>query len=478
MNNFDKIIKDAVEGFEAPFDPTAWDKLSNQLSPMEDAFRNAVKGHEAPYNPSIWSNIKGQISGSNSIINWIAGSAAVVGLVAGVVYFWTGDNQSTIETPLANNVIDIEADTESNSMSTDQYAENHGTNDLTAFVNEPAEDQVISNENNNDQNVAENNDHINDNVHSHVAQDNSADNNSNTSNNSNTADQNESNSNENHTTDIVSGLDNADRDQNIVVDAPEINAVIMLSGYALCQGDALVCSAKRQEGNVTYTWKFGDGTYGSGRSADHEYKTNGKFEVILTIRDAVSNKILATSHETVVVNEIPKLDFSWDQQNVVIPMLDFINLSDQASNWEWHVNGQIVSDQNQMAYTFREKGNYVVSLSAENEFGCENQIQKSVSIKDDYNLLAPTAFSPNGDNLNETFIPSALLLIDAPEFNMTIYNESADLVYQTSDMNMPWNGSNQIDNTQVPDGAYIWVVNHKNKNGIMETYKGQVLVVR
>ena len=120
----------------------------------------------------------------------------------------------------------------------------------------------------------------------------------------------------------------------------------------------------------------------------------------------------------------------------------------------------------------------MVSLHAENDQGCENTLQKTVSIEDDYNLLAPTAFSPNGDNLNETFIPSALKIMDGVEFNMTVYNEGANLVYQTSNVNIPWDGSNQIDNTEVPDGAYIWVVNLKNKNGIMETYKGQVLVVR
>ena len=103
MNNFDKIIKDAVDGFEAPFDPTAWDKLSNQLSPMEDAFRNAVEGHEAPYNPSVWSAIKGQIGGTSAILSWVGGTAAVIGLVAGFVYFWPGNNESTNQTPLANN---------------------------------------------------------------------------------------------------------------------------------------------------------------------------------------------------------------------------------------------------------------------------------------------------------------------------------------------------------------------------------------
>lgn len=468
MNNFDKIIKDAVDGFEAPFDPTAWDKLSNQLSPMEDAFRNAVEGHEAPYNPSVWSAIKGQIGGTSAILSWVGGTAAVIGLVAGFVYFWPGNNESTNQTPLANNELNED---KTEILNTNQDHNNSiidNPADLALEDNAVPEGNELNEENNI---VAQTEDRSDMNNNVNPANSNHHDNN----------DVNTQGEDNNSTHTVVSannGLDNADARQNIEVDAPEVNAVIMLSEYELCQGDAIVCSAKGQDAGVSYSWDFGDGAIGSGRSVNHEYETNGKFEVTLTIRKTSSNKILGTSTETIVVHELPKLDFSWDQQNVVIPTIDFINLSQPASDWAWHVNGQIISDEAQTAYTFREKGDYMVSLHAENDQGCENTLQKTVSIEDDYNLLAPTAFSPNGDNLNETFIPSALKIMDGVEFNMTVYNEGANLVYQTSNVNIPWDGSNQIDNTEVPDGAYIWVVNLKNKNGIMETYKGQVLVVR
>jgi gliding motility-associated-like protein len=239
----------------------------------------------------------------------------------------------------------------------------------------------------------------------------------------------------------------------------------------------IVCSSKEQYENATYTWNFGDGKYGTGRSVNHEYSTNGNYNITLIIRDSRSNKILGKTTETISVNALPKVDFSWNQQNVVIPTLDFINLSDESANWEWKVNGQLVSDQTQMAHTFRAKGTYHVDLTATNDLGCTNTLTKDVEIADDYNLLAPTAFSPNGDNLNETFIPSALKIMES-EFTMMIYNQAGEQIFTSKTVNNPWDGSNVNDNSLVPDGAYIWIVTLKNANGLMETYKGQIMVIR
>lgn len=477
MNNFEDIFKNAVDGYEAPFDSTAWDQLSNQLSPMEDAFRNAVDGHEAPYNPSAWSAIKGQIGGTSSVLKWVAGSAAVIGLVAGLFYFVPNENEPHQETPIALNneaISDVDRHGESDQnqpsdnreqlISNENLAENpanaqessnNGSNESINDVEPENEVGVDTNRDKEEQPGEEQNDIINEDQ-------------------SNAPDENGSDI-ENRTTPIDS--EQASNDDAIELDANDYRASIMLSEYELCQGDMVVCSSEQQYEQVIYAWNFGDGTYGSGRSVNHVYQTNGTYTVTLIIRDSKTNRALGSTKETITVNPIPTIDFTWDQQNVVIPSLDFINLSEASANWEWKVNGQLVSDQAQMAYTFREKGTYHINLSATNALGCSNAVKKQVEIDDDYNLLAPTAFSPNGDNLNETFIPSALKIMETV-FTMNIYNQNGELIYTTKNISQPWDGSNQNDNSIVQDGAYIWMVTLKNSNGLMETYKGQVMVVR
>ena len=99
------------------------------------------------------------------------------------------------------------------------------------------------------------------------------------------------------------------------------------------------------------------------------------------------------------------------------------------------------------------------------------------AIEKDYNLLAPTAFSPNEDNLNDFFIPKALPVLNLP-FTMTIYDRQGKMVYQTSDANQPWNGLCTKDQVPAPDGVYIWVVQLTTESGEVELYQDQVTIAK
>src|SRR5690606_34222460 len=107
----------------------------------------------------------------------------------------------------------------------------------------------------------------------------------------------------------------------------------------------------------------------------------------------------------------------------------------------------------------------------------QHTIQKPIVIENDYNLLAPTAFAPNGDGNYDNFIPQALLLMDV-DFTMVIYDKGGLLMYQTNNAYMPWDGTNVNDNSPAANGAYVWMVQYKNANGETEMYQGQVIITR
>lgn len=71
MDKFSKILKDAVEGYEAPFDPQAWESMSsqlgNELDPFESSMKDAVDKFPAPAaDPMIWSAISSQLGNTLS----------------------------------------------------------------------------------------------------------------------------------------------------------------------------------------------------------------------------------------------------------------------------------------------------------------------------------------------------------------------------------------------------------------------------
>ncbi|UAY51204.1 LamG-like jellyroll fold domain-containing protein [Ferruginibacter albus] len=89
-------------------------------------------------------------------------------------------------------------------------------------------------------------------------------------------------------------------------------------------------------------------------------------------------------------------------------------------------------------------------------------------------IIMPTAFSPNGDGLNDLLRPT---LIDMQQLNfLRIYNKWGQLIFETSDAAKGWDGTYQ--GQSQPLGSYVWMAQGINKNGEIINEKGQVVLVR
>jgi gliding motility-associated-like protein len=64
----------------------------------------------------------------------------------------------------------------------------------------------------------------------------------------------------------------------------------------------------------------------------------------------------------------------------------------------------------------------------------------------------PTAFTPNGDGVNDTY--QAAVFCPVPTYKLVIYNRNGELVFQTTDPTGGWNG--YFKGKVQPIGAYIY----------------------
>ncbi|MEA3477394.1 MAG: gliding motility-associated C-terminal domain-containing protein [Bacteroidota bacterium] len=69
----------------------------------------------------------------------------------------------------------------------------------------------------------------------------------------------------------------------------------------------------------------------------------------------------------------------------------------------------------------------------------------------------PNAFTPDGDGLNDVFIPR--LNCDIIEYELNIFDRWGSMVFSSNDKNEGWDGA--IDNEIVPMGVYAWVLTFK-----------------
>jgi gliding motility-associated-like protein len=79
----------------------------------------------------------------------------------------------------------------------------------------------------------------------------------------------------------------------------------------------------------------------------------------------------------------------------------------------------------------------------------------------DCKLVYPDGFTPNGDNLNETYAP-LYICSGLSEFNMRIFNRWGELVYETNDINNGWNG--KFKGKEQAIGTYIYYIKAKSAN--------------
>jgi gliding motility-associated-like protein len=103
------------------------------------------------------------------------------------------------------------------------------------------------------------------------------------------------------------------------------------------------------------------------------------------------------------------------------------------------------------AITVIEPGVYGLNIT--NEFSCNSSDSAIVALECPTHIFMPTAFTPNGDGINDLYQAVGYNLTS---FLMRIYNRWGELVYVSYDITQGWNGISQGIKAEI--GTYIYYV--------------------
>lgn len=251
-----------------------------------------------------------------------------------------------------------------------------------------------------------------------------------------------------------------------------------MNTFECCEGTIVDFISERQP-NVDYLWSFDDGNYSKTENPSHLFASPGNYKVSLMVRSKIDNSIMTKSNDQLlIVHPKPQVNFEWEMnEENGVPYTSLINLTDKGTSWKWNFGDGSNSIEKDPNHTYRKKGQYLLTLTASNLEGCTSAVNQDILIDADYNLLAPNSFTPNGDGINDYFLPAGLNRLNG-SFTMTIYSQIEGLIYDTKNIDRPWDGTNQKAGTTCPEGSYVWVVKLTNEKGETEQYKGAILLLK
>ena len=97
----------------------------------------------------------------------------------------------------------------------------------------------------------------------------------------------------------------------------------------------------------------------------------------------------------------------------------------------------------------------------------------TVNVERKYKMQFPTAFTPNNDNLNDTFTPKGFFV---KTYSMFIFDENNQKIFDTKLFSESWNG--ERNGVQLPPNIYVYVCEIEDYLGNFFTYKGTLTLIR
>lgn len=160
--------------------------------------------------------------------------------------------------------------------------------------------------------------------------------------------------------------------------------------------------------------------------------------------------------------------------------LHFTDLSSSStSSWKWDFgNGStsFLQMPGPQRFPVNYRSNqYIVSLVARNNLNCTDTAYKIIKVLVSCYIAVPSAFTPNGDGLNDYLYP--LNAFKADNLVFRIYNRYGQVIFETRDYTRKWDG--RINNSPQPSGTYVWTLSYTERDTKQPVFlKGTTVLIR
>jgi gliding motility-associated-like protein len=213
---------------------------------------------------------------------------------------------------------------------------------------------------------------------------------------------------------------------------------------------------------ASYSWNFGDNTTSNSVNPTHTYTQTGTYPVTLVVTDV--NGCTDTMVQYVSPYILANADFTF-AVDTCMRQVNFFNLSDLALNYQWNFGDGNTSDNISASHQFTDDGNYSVLLITNPGTVCADtaKIVVDYSLAGIGSIWVPNAFTPNNDGKNDVW--EIVGYFPCEDLTLYIFNRWGELIYQTNELPLRWDGKYSDDKVKLEVYVYILESEHVNEVG-------------
>ena len=173
------------------------------------------------------------------------------------------------------------------------------------------------------------------------------------------------------------------------------------------------------------------------------------------------------------VKPAPYAVFSWLSSPGNVLAVDFFNSSSDTLNVNWDFGDGDQSTIANPSHSFSLPGTYTVTLYISDSLGCSDELALDVELRMDHYVYIPSAFTPNGDVVNDQIKIEAT---GVEGIHWVIMNRWGNVVFESDDLDATWDGT--AGGEPVPQGVYAYKVLIYLPDDKVETQTGFIQLIR
>jgi len=244
-----------------------------------------------------------------------------------------------------------------------------------------------------------------------------------------------------------------------------------------CYSDTVIYTHNALHEVNQWSWIFDDSTASFGINTQKTYQVFGTKNTTLLVSNGVCSD--TSSVDIFLENEL-KADFVMPEFVCPRDTVSFVDKSiGQITSWSWSLGDgrrSLIQSPTQQTYSPPVRNQELnIELVVTNQLGCSDTLNKKMMLISNCFIDVPSAFSPNGDNLNDYLYP--LNAYKARNLLFRVYNVYGQKLFEARKRGEKWDGT--FKGKMQSGGTYIWTLEYIHTDtGQQFRSKGTTLLIR